>query len=190
MTMTYDDVAELLAFCAVYDQRRGDDLDVKAWLMVATDHRWTRDTAFRVAREHYGAGAGRPRLDPATITDRLRSVRGQAAESFEAPRIPEDLPNHEYPAWLRRRLAAHCDAVLERWAATGEDPPRALPAAPAVVADLDQLITRAPIQHRRAISSGVKAIRERKVRLDPVRREQAHAELEEARRLANTEDAS
>lgn len=181
MSMTWDDVAELLAFCAVYDQRKGDDLDVKAWLMVAADHRWTRETAFRVAREHYGARSGQPRLDPATVTDRIRTMRGRAAESFELPRLPDDLPNAEYPAWLRGQLAAHIDAQLDRWATTGDEPSRALPPAPVVASDLDQLATRAPIQHRRAISAGTKTLRERKVRLDPVRREQAHRELDEAR---------
>lgn len=184
MTMTYDDIAELLAFCAVYDQRRGDDLDVKAWLMVATDHHWTRDVAFRVAREHYGSGADRSRLNPATITDRIRHMRGRAAESFELPRIPDGLPAADYPSWLRGQLAAHCDTVLHRWATSGDEPPRALPAAPPAVTDPEQLVAHAPTTVRGAITSGIRKIRERRVRLDPERREQAHRELNEARQLA------
>lgn len=128
MTMTYDQVAELLAFCAVFDQRKGDDLDVKAWQLIANDHRWTPAAAMRIAREHYGSGSDRPRIDPAMITDRIRKLRNQAAESFEAPVIPESLSGRDYPAWLRTQLGEHVDTQLERWATTGQEPDRAQPA--------------------------------------------------------------
>jgi hypothetical protein len=195
MTMTWDDVAELLAFCAVYDRRKGDKLDINAWLMVATDHRWTRDLAFRVAREHYGAGADRPRLEPAAITDRIRHMRGRAAESFEAPRIPDDLSNRDYPAWLRAQLAAHCDAVLGRWAATGEEPPNALPPAPVVVGTRRELEAATPPPYRPVIAPGLRNLYERTIRDDGGRRPktaeqraQARAELDAIRE--STEDAS
>lgn len=128
MTMTYDQVAELLAFCAVHDKRKGDDLDVKAWLMVAQDHGWTADAAFRVAREHYGQGENRPRLEAPAITDRIRVIRRRAAETFPLPVIPDDVSNADYPTWLRARRDAHRDALVEQWAETGEEPSTQLPA--------------------------------------------------------------
>lgn len=130
MTMTYDQVAELLAFCAVHDKRKGDDLDVKAWLMVAQDHGWTAEAAFRVAREHYGQGENRPRLEAPGITDRIRGVRKRAAESFEPPVIPAGLPAAEYPEWYRRQLAEHRDGLVREWGQTGREPSGQLPAGP------------------------------------------------------------
>ena len=188
MTMTYDDIAELLAFCAVYDQRRGDDLDVKAWLMVATDHHWTRDVAFRVAREHYGSGADRSRLNPATITDRIRHMRGRAAESFDLPRIPDGLPAGDYPSWLRGQLAAHCDTVLHRWATSGDEPPRALPPAPVVVSTTRELEAATPPPRRAAIVPGLRKLYDRTIRSGGTRepktaerRAAARAEIDAAR---------
>lgn len=189
MSMTWDDVAELLAFCAVYDQRRGDELDVNAWFMIATDHRWTRDLAFRVAREHYGAGADRRRLDPATVTDRIRTMRGRAAESFELPRIPDGLPAADYPAWLRRQMAAHCDALLDQWASTGEEPPRSLPPAPVLVGTRRELEAATPPPHKPAIAPGLRKLYDRTIRRGDERqpktaeqRAHARAELEAIRR--------
>lgn len=186
--LTHNEAVRLLAFAAAYDQRTVGEFDIQAWQMASGPGRWTYEAAQRVIVEHYSAGADRPRITPAMVTDALRNVRGRAAESFEAPRIPEGLPNAEYPAWLRAQLAVHCDALLERWAATGEDPARALPPPPVVVSNLDELVTRAPIQHRRAIGAGLREIRTRRVQLDPVRREEAQRELDAARRAA--EDAS
>ena len=131
MTITYDQIAELLAFCAVHDKRKGDDLDVKAWLMVAIDHGWTADAAFRVAREHYGQGENRPRLEAPAITDRIRAIRKRAAETFEHPVIPPDLSDAEYPEWFRRLRDAHCDVLIQAWGATGQEPPVQLPPEPA-----------------------------------------------------------
>lgn len=130
MSMTFDQMADLLGFCAFHDKRKGDANDVNAWLVVANDFGWTYDVAFRVAREHYGSGADRPRLEAPAITDRIRAVRKRAAETFEYPRIPDDLPDAEYPAWLRAQLDAHVDALVHRWAATGEAPPVQLPPGP------------------------------------------------------------
>lgn len=186
--ITKNQAVRLLAFCAAYDQRTVGDFDVQAWQMASGPGRWSYEAVQRVIVEHYAAGADRPRITPAMITDALRGVRGRAAESFEAPRLPDDLANAEYPAWLRAQLAAHCDAIVERWAATGEEPPRAVQAAPARASDLVELVARAPLEHRKAIGSGVRAMRERRVRLDPERRAQARAELDAARKAA--EEAS
>lgn len=125
MTITWDEVAELLAFCAVFDNRKGDELDVNAWHMIATDHRWTAPAAHRVAREHYGAGADKARLTPAAVTDAIRAARRQASDSFRVPDVPDELPAGQYPAWYRARLAEHIDRQLDRWAA-GEDLSRAV----------------------------------------------------------------
>jgi hypothetical protein len=187
--ITHNQAVRLLAFAAAYDQRTVGEYDADAWRMAGEQARWTYEAVQRVIVEHYAADADRPRITPAMVTDRLRSLRGRAAESFELPRLPDDLSDADYPAWLRAQLASHCDRILERWATAGDEPPRAIQAAPVVVGDLDQLVTRAPIQFRRAITAGVKAIKARRVRLDPVRREKAHAELDEARRRAATEDA-
>jgi hypothetical protein len=179
--ITWDDIAELLAFAAVFDQRKADELDVKAWLAVAQAQRWARPAVQRIILEHYSAGAGRPRIDPATITDRLRTLRGRAAESFEAPRIPDGLPNREYPAWLRAQLAKHVDALVDRWATTGEEPPRSLPPTAPQVGSLPELVARAPEHARPALEHGVRQIAARRVRLDPDRRAEARAELDAAR---------
>lgn len=186
--LTRNDTVRLLALAAAYDQRTVGDEDVLAWQMAAEVGRWTFPAARRVVVEYYARDADRSRLTPALVSDHLRKLRGAAAESFELPRIPPGLHDADYPAWLRRQLADHCDTQLERWATTGEEPSRALPAPPVGVGDLTELVTRAPIQHRKTIGSGVRAIRERRVRLDPVRREEAHRELDEAR--TRSEDAS
>lgn len=130
MSMTWDEVAELLAYCAAYDNRQGDDLDIQAWLDVATDNNWDGLAAARVIREHYGRGGERPRINPAAITDRIRAVRKRAAETFEYPRIPEHVSDAEYPAWLRARRDEHINALVHNWATTGQEPPVQLPTGP------------------------------------------------------------
>jgi hypothetical protein len=130
MSMTYDEVAELLAFCAVHDLRMGDGLDVEAWLMAATDHGWTADASLRVARDHYGQGADRPRLEPRVITDRIRAIRKRAAETFEYPVIPDHISGAEYPAWLRAQRDAHTAALVHIWATDGPEPPVRVPSGP------------------------------------------------------------
>ncbi len=182
--MTWDEVVEALALAAVYDQRKADALDAKAWLLVATDHRWTAPAVERVIREHYGSGAARSRIDPATITDRLRAVRRAAAASFEAPRIPADLPTVDYPPWLRGQLAAHVDAEVEQWAATGAEPVGALPVAPARVRTPRQLEAIAPARLRSAVAAGVRRLTGRRVVLNPDTRVTARAELDRARAAA------
>lgn len=160
--ITWDDVAELLAFAAVFDQRKADELDIKAWLAVAQAQHWTPPAAQRAILEHYSARAGQPRIDPATITDRLRTLRGRAAESFEAPRIPDGLPNRDYPAWLRRQLSAHIDDHLAKWASTGEEPSRALPAPPPTHT-LAELLACAPAHVRGELRASADSITNRRV---------------------------
>lgn len=128
--MSKAEVALLLTFAAAHDQRTIGDADIEAWHLTATDHDWTAAAAQRVAREHYGQGSNRPRLDAPTVTDRIRAIRKKAAETFELPRIPDSLPNADYPKWLRSQLTDHCDQIVQRWAVTGEEPPAQLPPAP------------------------------------------------------------
>lgn len=160
--ITWDDVAELLAFAAVFDQRKADELDIRAWLAVAQAQHWTPPAAQRAILEHYSARASQPRIDPATITDRLRTLRGRAAESFEAPRIPDELPNQDYPTWLRQQLAAHVDDRLTKWASTGEEPSRALPAPPPTHT-LAQLLASAPGRVRTELRADAARITNRRV---------------------------
>lgn len=162
MTITWDDVVELLGFAAVFDQRKADDLDVKAWLAVAQAQRWTPAAAQRVIAEHYSAGADRPRITPAAITDRLRQLRNRAAETFEAPRIPDGLANRDYPEWLRAQRDQHIDALIERWAATGEEPPRAIQAVPERIRSLPELVAAAPEHVRPELAAGVQRMFARK----------------------------
>lgn len=131
MTLAWNDVVELVALAAVYDQRKADDLDVKAWAQVANRQRWTAAAATAVIVEHYSRGADRPRITPAQISDRIREIRAAAAASFAAPRIPDDLPNATYPAWLRGQRDRHVDTIVTRWAVDGAEPPRELAAGPA-----------------------------------------------------------
>ncbi len=89
----WDDMVDLVAFAASFDQRKVSEIDVKAWLMVAQQQRWDVPAAVvRVIAEHYGSQADRPRINPAAITDRLREIRRKAADTFEAPVLPEALP--------------------------------------------------------------------------------------------------
>lgn len=185
--ITWDDIVDLLAFAAVFDQRKSGEIDVKAWLAVAQAQRWTQAAAQQAIAEHYSSGADKKRIDPATITDRIRKVRGQAAESFEAPRIPDGLPNHEYPTWLRRQLASHVDAITEKWATSGEEPSRSItPAAGGPLA-----IGAAPEHLREQLARDMSRFGSlptttpqstRPAVRDPHRRASARAELDSMRR--------
>lgn len=129
--ITRNEVVDLLALAATFDRRKAGDLDVTAWHLVAQQHRWTAPAAQRAIVEHYGAGADRQRIEPNAITDRIRSIRRQAANHYELPRIPNDVPDHAYPDWYRAQLAAHVDRALHQWATTGDEPLAQLPAPPA-----------------------------------------------------------
>lgn len=161
--ITRNDVVRLLALAAAYDQRTVGQEDVQAWLFVAQRERWTYLAAQAVIVEHYSRSTDRPRLTPAAVSDRLRVMRGRAAESFEAPRIPDGLANRDYPAWLRGQLAAHCDAILERWATTGEEPPRGIQPAHERITTTGELSASAPAEHRKAIAAGTRAMQRRRV---------------------------
>lgn len=114
--ITRDDVIDLLKLAAVYDQRTVGEEDIKGWLLAGNVGRWTGPLATRVLVEHYSRDADRPRIDPRRITDAIAKVRGRAAESFIAPRIPDGLSPREYRDYYREHLRAHIDDLLTRWA--------------------------------------------------------------------------
>lgn len=157
-TISRNDVVRLLALAAASDQRTVGEEDIDLWLGVARMQRWTRETAAAAIVEHYSAGADRPRVTPAAITDRIRAIRRAAAQSFELPRIPDDLPPADYPRWLRAQRDRHVDALVHRWATTGELPPAATAAAAQLVAGAEQLAARAPERVRHEITAGVRTM--------------------------------
>ena len=192
--ITRNDVVRLLALAAGGDQRTVSAEDVTLWHQIARDQRWTFRAAQRVIVEHYSTGADKPRISPAAISDRLRVLRGRAAESFDAPAIPDQLPRQDYPRWLRRQLAGHVDEVLERWAETGGPIPEAKPIeAPARYGGLAELVAAAPAEHRAELTAGARsagraprprsgpAASTRGAHLDTHRMAAARAELDAAR---------
>ena len=125
-----NDVVRLLALCAAHDQRTVGTEDVDLWHGVATLEGWSLQAAQRVIVERAARDAGKARITPAAITDRIRAIRTAAAATFEYPRIPDGLPTADYPAWLRAQRDAHVDALVTAWAATGAEPPAQLPPGP------------------------------------------------------------
>jgi hypothetical protein len=113
--MNRSEIATLLARAAVYDQRTIGQADIEGWHDVAQAQGWTAAAAQRVVIEHYSAGADRPRITPAAVTDAIREARRTAAATFAAPAPPDDLPAREYPAWLRARRDEHIRRVLDAW---------------------------------------------------------------------------
>lgn len=156
--ITRNQVVRLLALAAGGDQRTVGDEDVALWLGVARMHRWTSTAAAAAIVGHYGAGADRPRITPAAITDRIRAVRRIAAQTFELPRIPNGQPISAYLPWLRAQRDHHVDVLVERWATTGELPPIENRIAAVVVGTPEQLADRAPAAIRPQIAAGVTAM--------------------------------
>lgn len=160
--ITRNDVIRLLAMAAGGDQRTVGDDDADFWHACGVAERWTFPAARRAVIEHYSRGADRPRITPAAITDRIRDLRRRAAESFELPRIPDELPNHEYPAWMRALQARHIDALLHNWATTGQEPPAQRDIAAAAVRSVEELAAQAPQHARQAITDGARRIHDRR----------------------------
>ncbi|MGL5912089.1 MAG: hypothetical protein ACRCZP_18945 [Phycicoccus sp.] len=183
-----DQIVDLLTLSAVFDQRTAGPEDVAGWLAVAQTNRWDAPAARRVILEHYGSAAARPRITPAAITDRIRAVRSQAAASFDAPRIPDDLLDRDYPDWYRAKLADHVDRVLDRWAADGTEPPLGLPAIPPAVSHARELPAAAPPPVRGVVRRGVQRMLARRPEGDPHTRAQARAELDAHRPATHDPD--
>ncbi len=157
-----NDIVRLLALAARGDQRTVGEDDVDDWHTIAQMQRWTARAAARVILEHRASGADRSRITPAHITDRLRALRGKAAESFELPVVPDTVPAHAYPQWLREQLAAHIDGLLEQWAIAGTEPPRAIQPPPATIRTLPELVAAAPDHARAELSAGARRINGRR----------------------------
>jgi hypothetical protein len=156
------EVTKLLGLAAAYDQRTVGEADVEAWSAAGEVGRWSFAAARRAIVEHYARDADRPRITPAAVSDRIRTLRGQAAESFEAPVIPPELNGADYPRWYRAQLAEHIDGQLDRWASTGQEPDRALPAAGNQ--SLADLIAAAPEHVRGELAASAERIRNRRPR--------------------------
>lgn len=154
------EITKLLGLAAAYDQRTVGEADVEAWSAAGEVGRWNFAAARRAIVEHYARDADRPRITPAAVSDRLRALRGAAADSFEAPVIPADLPGPQYPTWYRAQLAEHIDNQLERWATTGQEPDRSLPAPRNQ--SLAELIASAPDHVRAELQAGADRIRDRR----------------------------
>lgn len=180
--ITRNEIVKLLALCAGADQRTVAPEDVALWHGIAQTERWQAAAAQRAIIEHYAHGADRHRITPAVISDRLRAIRGRAAESFEAPKIPPGLANVDYPGWVRTLLREHVDGQLTEWATTGAEPSRSLPIEPALIRNLKELTAAAPPHARAEIAAAAQKLTSRRVVLDPHRREEAIAELEAVRR--------
>lgn len=155
-TITRNDVVRLLALAAGADQRTVGEHDVVLWHEAAKLHRWTFPAASRVIIEHYASGADRPRITPAAVTDRLRTLRGKAAESFDLPRIPADVPDADWPRYLRAQLAEHTDQVLAGWAETGGPMPTRQIEPARRPMGLAELVAAAPVEHRDRLLAGAR----------------------------------
>jgi hypothetical protein len=128
--LTQDDLQAIIDLVVAYTGREPDRTLVETWAAQAAIGRWTYPHA--ACAIHLWASNREPRdfLDPADVTRAIRAVRRKAAATFELPRIPEGLPNADYPAWLRARRDEHVSALVDAWAATGEEPPVQIPAGP------------------------------------------------------------
>jgi len=156
--ITRNDVVRLLALAARGDQRTVGEDDVDDWHTIAQMQRWTAKSAARVIMEHRASGADKPRITPAAISDRIRTLRGKAAESFELPVVPDSIPTADYPQWLRDQLANHVDTLLNEWATSGTEPPRAIQPPPAQIRSLPELIAAAPDHARDELHAGARRL--------------------------------
>lgn len=152
----WDDMVDLVALAATFDQRKVSEIDVKAWQMVAQAERWDDGAAVtRVIVEHYSRDAARPRISPAAISDRLREIRRKAADSFEDPVIPGALPDGmTYPEWYREQMARHVAGVLHHWAETGAEP-RPAGIEQGGPARLGEILAQAPEHVRPALEASM-----------------------------------
>lgn len=128
--LTQQDFQSIIDLVVAYTGREPDKTLVQTWAAQSAIGRWTYPEAARAI--HLWASNRGPRdfLEPADVTRTLRVIRSRAADTFELPRIPDGLRNADYPEWLRARRDAHVDALAQRWATSGEEPPGQLPPGP------------------------------------------------------------
>jgi len=159
--ITPEVMIDMLSLMSVYDARTVGKEDVTGWLIVADLEDWDAAAVQRIIVEHYRRDASRPRLSPSAVTDRLRQIRRAAADTFEDPIIPADLPGPEYPAWYRAQMAAHIEQAVTAWAATGLEPRRgAIDGNRA--GTLGELINLAPERVRGEVVDAIAAIERRR----------------------------
>ena len=114
--ITPDQVFDLLALAQAFDSRTVGVTDAEAWTAVAMSQRWQAPLAKKVLIDYYSAGADKPRITPAHVTDGIRKARKDAMVSFEPPVCPAHvLDGGRYPEWLREQPDAHADRVLADW---------------------------------------------------------------------------
>lgn len=164
--MTWEDMAKLLAYMAVFDSREGGDLDIDAWFDVAQQQGWHDPSAVRrVIAEHYGRpladGEQRRRIDAAMISTRLREIRRKAMDSFVDPKLPDSLPpGMTYPEWLRSQQEAHKAEALRVWALTGAEPrPGAIEP---MGSRLPEILANAPEHVRPALEASMTQVERRR----------------------------
>jgi hypothetical protein len=165
--ITWDDMSTLLGLMAVYDQRKGGDLDVDAWFAASEAQGWDDAEAVRrIIVEHYSRpiaeGERRQRLDPAAVSTRLREIHRKIMSSFVDPKIPAALPaGMTYPQWLRSQQQAHKREGVRVWAVTGEEPRPAATIEP-MGNRLPEILAAAPEHVRPEIEAGLRSMVRRK----------------------------
>jgi hypothetical protein len=150
----WDPLVDLVALAATYDQRKAGPLDVKAWFLVASVEAWDVAAVQRVIVEWYART--KERLAPSDVSQRLRAVRRAADETFEDPRVPDDLHGQDYPSWYRTQQDQHIRRCIAAWAATGVEPQRQ--AIEARSGGLVDLVARAPEHVRGEITTAAERI--------------------------------
>lgn len=145
--ITRDEVVEVLALAAAFDQRKAGPADVTAWTLVAQGQRWAFEPAKRAVVEHYSTDASRPRITPAAISDRLRALRNRAAAAFDLPAFPPEIleaDGRTQTAWFRAAKDAYVREALEQWATSGVEPDDTPQIDATAGLTLPELISRAP----------------------------------------------
>lgn len=111
MTISRNDMIDLLTYVAGADRRTVGQVDVKVWMDAAEDGEWPNiDFAYRAVVQHRNEHPG-TWLEPGHITQQWKRVRQEALQRFELPRAPRELEdNHQaYVWWCREQQQRHLD---------------------------------------------------------------------------------
>lgn len=114
MTLTREQVVDLLSVAAAYDSRKPNPDTVLAWTEAAGRGRWDYQGALTAIHEHYAESA--EWIMPAHITTRLKAVRQQpphlptqrdplAVEGYDRPRRQLPAQRQADPAHVRSVMA-------------------------------------------------------------------------------------
>lgn len=115
--MNAEEMGELLALAALYDNRTVGDADILAWLNAIGDLPY-RDADTAVAA-HYGEST--ERLLPAHVRERVQAIRAQRIRDAEIPPPPAELLDN--PRAYQAALHAATVAIAD-----GRDPAAAVQA--------------------------------------------------------------